>query len=74
MTDPQPYEVVAVELSSFQLYWSSTIGAQAGRAAQHRRASPGLARHLRRVRGPTAKIFTPRATAIGNLDDEWLAH
>ncbi len=25
VTDPEPYPVVAVELSSFQLYWSSTI-------------------------------------------------
>jgi UDP-N-acetylmuramoylalanine--D-glutamate ligase len=25
VTDPEPYPVVAVELSSFQLYWSSTV-------------------------------------------------
>ena len=73
VTDPQPYEVVAVELSSFQLYWSSTIGAQA--AALLNIAAHHLDWHgtFDAYAAAKAKIFTPRATAIGNLDDEWSA-
>ncbi len=50
VTDPEPYPVVAVELSSFQLYWSATIAPLGGRGAEPRRASPGLARRLRVLR------------------------
>jgi UDP-N-acetylmuramoylalanine--D-glutamate ligase len=73
VTDPQPYEVVAVELSSFQLYWSSTIAAQAATVlniAAHHLDWHGT---FDAYAAAKAKIFTPRATAIGNLDDEWSA-
>jgi UDP-N-acetylmuramoylalanine--D-glutamate ligase len=73
VTDPQPYEVVAVELSSFQLYWSSTIQAQA--AALLNVAAHHLDWHgtFDAYAAAKAKIFVPGATAIGNLDDEWSA-
>ncbi|HET7018089.1 MAG TPA: UDP-N-acetylmuramoyl-L-alanine--D-glutamate ligase [Streptosporangiaceae bacterium] len=73
VTDPEPYEVVAVELSSFQLYWSSTIAAQA--AALLNVAAHHLDWHgtFEAYADAKAKIFVPGATAIGNLDDEWSA-
>jgi UDP-N-acetylmuramoylalanine--D-glutamate ligase len=73
VTDPEPYEVVAVELSSFQLYWSSTIRAQA--AALLNVAAHHLDWHgtFEAYADAKAKIFVPGATAIGNLDDEWSA-
>ena len=42
LADP-PYDVLAVELSSFQLHWTSTVSLRR-RCAQHRTRSPGLAR------------------------------
>jgi UDP-N-acetylmuramoylalanine--D-glutamate ligase len=73
VTDPEPYEVVAVELSSFQLYWSSTIEPQA--AALLNVAAHHLDWHgtFEAYAAAKAKIFVPGATAIGNLDDEWSA-
>ena len=44
------YDVLAVELSSFQLHWSRDAGAAGRRAAQPRRRPPRVARRLRRVR------------------------
>jgi UDP-N-acetylmuramoylalanine--D-glutamate ligase len=73
VTDPEPYEVVAVELSSFQLYWSSTIQAQAAtllNVAAHHLDWHGT---FDAYAAAKAKIFVPGATAIGNLDDEWSA-
>jgi UDP-N-acetylmuramoylalanine--D-glutamate ligase len=73
VTDPEPYEVVAVELSSFQLYWSSTIEPVA--AALLNIAAHHLDWHgtFEAYAAAKAKIFTAGATAIGNLDDEWSA-
>src|SRR6185437_4834280 len=73
VTEPEPHEVVAVELSSFQLYWSSTIAARA--AALLNVAAHHLDWHgtFEAYADAKAKIFVPGATAIGNLDDEWSA-
>ena len=73
VTEPEPHEVVAVELSSFQLYWSSTIAAQA--AALLNVAAHHLDWHgtFEAYADAKAKIFVPGATAIGNLDDDWSA-
>ena len=51
VTEPEPYPVVAVELSSFQLYWSVDDRAARRRRAQPGRAPPGLARRHGVVRG-----------------------
>ncbi len=49
----QPVEVLAVELSSFQLHWAPSLRPDAGRGAQRRRGPPGLARlHGRPTRRP----------------------
>jgi len=71
VTEPDPYEVVAVELSSFQLHWSSTIAAQA--AALLNVAAHHLDWHgsFESYAADKAKIFVPGAVAIGNADDPW---
>lgn len=71
VTDPEPYEVVAVELSSFQLHWSSTIAPRA--AALLNVAAHHLDWHgsFESYAADKAKIFVPGATAIGNADDPW---
>jgi UDP-N-acetylmuramoylalanine--D-glutamate ligase len=73
VTEPEPYEVVAVELSSFQLHWSSTIAPQA--AAVLNVAAHHLDWHgsFESYAADKAKIFVPGAVAIGNADDAWSA-
>lgn len=71
VTEPAPYEVVAVELSSFQLHWSSTIMPRA--AALLNVAAHHLDWHgsFESYTADKAKIFVPGAVAIGNADDPW---
>ena len=69
VTDPRPYPVVAVELSSFQLYWSSTITPLAAvvlnLAAHHLDWHDDLASYA----AAKAKVFAPGTIAICNLAD-----
>jgi UDP-N-acetylmuramoylalanine--D-glutamate ligase len=69
VSDPEPYEVVAVELSSFQLYWSATIRPLA--AVVLNLASHHLDWHddLASYAAAKAKIFAPGTIAIYNADD-----
>jgi UDP-N-acetylmuramoylalanine--D-glutamate ligase len=73
VTDPEPYEVVAVELSSFQLHWSSTIEPEA--AALLNLAAHHLDWHgsFEAYAADKAKIFAGGGLAIGNADDPWSA-
>ena len=73
VTEPEPYEVVAVELSSFQLYWSSTIVPRA--AALLNVAAHHLDWHgtFEAYAAAKARIFAPGTIAIGNADDAWSA-
>ncbi len=70
VTRPEPYEVVAVELSSFQLHWSSTIVPFA--AAVLNVAAHHLDWHgsIEAYAADKAKIFARGTIAIGNADDE----
>ncbi|HUC58863.1 MAG TPA: UDP-N-acetylmuramoyl-L-alanine--D-glutamate ligase [Streptosporangiaceae bacterium] len=70
VAEPDPYEVVAVELSSFQLHWSPTVAPQA--AALLNVASHHLDWHgsFAAYAADKAKIFVPGATVIGNADDQ----
>ena len=70
VTDPVPYQVVAVELSSFQLYWSSTIAPKA--AAVLNVAAHHLDWHgtFEAYAAAKSKIFAAGTFAIGNADDE----
>jgi UDP-N-acetylmuramoylalanine--D-glutamate ligase len=69
VTDPQPYPVVAVELSSFQLYWSATIAPLAGvvlnLAAHHLDWHDDLESYA----AAKARIFAPGTIAVCNADD-----
>jgi UDP-N-acetylmuramoylalanine--D-glutamate ligase len=69
VTDPQPYQVVAVELSSFQLYWSATIAPLAGvvlnLAAHHLDWHDDLESYA----AAKARIFAPGTIAVCNADD-----
>jgi UDP-N-acetylmuramoylalanine--D-glutamate ligase len=69
VTGSELYEVVAVELSSFQLHWSSTIAPQAAvilNVAAHHLDWHGT---IEAYAADKAKIFVPGAVAIGNADD-----
>jgi len=69
VTDPQPYPVVAVELSSFQLYWSATIAPLAGvvlnLAAHHLDWHDDFESYA----AAKARIFAPGTIAVCNADD-----
>ncbi len=69
VTDPDPYPVIAVELSSFQLYWSTTIEPLA--AVMLNLAAHHLDWHddLESYAAAKAKIFAPGTIAICNLAD-----
>ena len=69
VTDPEPYPVVAVELSSFQLYRSTTIAPLA--AAVLNVAAHHLDWHddLESYAAAKARIFAPGTVAVCNADD-----
>jgi len=70
VTEAEPYQVVAVELSSFQLHWSTTIEPFAAvvlNVAAHHLDWHGS---LEAYAADKARIFAPRTIAIGNADDE----
>jgi UDP-N-acetylmuramoylalanine--D-glutamate ligase len=70
VTAAPPHEVVAVELSSYQLHWSSTVRPLAAAvlnvAAHHLDWHGGFEPYA----AAKAKIFAPGTIAIGNADDE----
>jgi UDP-N-acetylmuramoylalanine--D-glutamate ligase len=69
VTDPEPYPVIAVELSSFQLYWSATIRPLAAvvlnLAAHHLDWHDDVASYA----AAKAKVFAPGTIAIYNAED-----
>jgi UDP-N-acetylmuramoylalanine--D-glutamate ligase len=69
VTDPEPYSVVAVELSSFQLYWSATIAPLAAvvlnLAAHHLDWHDDVDSYV----AAKARIFAPGTIAICNAQD-----
>jgi len=70
VTEAVPYEVVAVELSSFQLHWSMTIEPFAAvvlNVAAHHLDWHGS---VEAYAADKARIFGPGTIAIGNADDE----
>jgi UDP-N-acetylmuramoylalanine--D-glutamate ligase len=69
VTDPDPYPVVAIELSSFQLYWSSTIAPLA--AVVLNLAAHHLDWHddMESYAAAKARIFAPGTIAICNAED-----
>ncbi len=70
ISEPVPYEVVAAELSSFQLHWSSTVTPLA--AAVLNVAAHHLDWHgtMEAYAADKARIFAPGTIAVGNADDD----
>jgi UDP-N-acetylmuramoylalanine--D-glutamate ligase len=69
VTDPEPYTVVAVELSSFQLYWSRSVAPFA--AVILNIAAHHLDWHddIESYAAAKSKIYAPGTVAIANADD-----
>lgn len=71
VTDPEPYPVVAVELSSFQLHWSTTVRPLAAVvlnvAPDHLDWHGGMDAYA----SAKGRIYAPGTIAVGNLDDAW---
>jgi len=69
VTDPQPYPVIAVELSSFQLHWSSSLRPFAAvvlNVAGHHLDWHGDIEAYARAKG---RIYAPGTVAVCNADD-----
>ena len=72
--DPEPYDVLAVELSSYQLHWSSTLAPAA--AALRNLADDHLSWHgdFARYAEAKAKLWQfPETVAVGNAQDPRVA-
>ncbi|SHM35722.1 UDP-N-acetylmuramoyl-L-alanine--D-glutamate ligase [Cryptosporangium aurantiacum] len=72
--DPEPYDVLAVELSSYQLHWSSTLAPAA--AALLNLADDHLSWHGDFASYAEAKAklwYSPETVAIGNVSDSRVA-
>jgi UDP-N-acetylmuramoylalanine--D-glutamate ligase len=70
VTEPEPYPVIAVELSSFQLHWSSTVRPLAAavlNVAAHHLDWHGDIESYARDKG---RIYAAGTIAICNADDE----
>jgi UDP-N-acetylmuramoylalanine--D-glutamate ligase len=71
VTEAGPYQVLAVELSSFQLHWSSSLRPLAATvlnlAADHIDWHGDLESYAR----DKARIFAPGTIAVCNADDAW---
>jgi UDP-N-acetylmuramoylalanine--D-glutamate ligase len=69
VTDPEPYPVVAVELSSFQLYWSRTVAPLAAVvlniAAHHLDWHDDIESYV----AAKSRIYAPGTIAISNAED-----
>ena len=68
-----PYDLLAVELSSFQLHWSSTVAPAAATilnvAPDHLDWHGSMAAYA----GDKGRIFAPGTFAVYNVDDPWSA-
>jgi UDP-N-acetylmuramoylalanine--D-glutamate ligase len=71
VTAGEPYEVLAVELSSFQLHWSSTVRPFAATvlnvAGHHLDWHGGIEAYAH----DKGRIFAPGTVAVHNADDPW---
>jgi len=71
VTEARPYQVLAVELSSFQLHWSTSLRPLAATvlnlAADHIDWHGDLESYAR----DKARIFAPGTIAVCNADDPW---
>ncbi|GAA4625179.1 UDP-N-acetylmuramoyl-L-alanine--D-glutamate ligase [Actinoallomurus vinaceus] len=68
---PEPYDVLAVELSSFQLHWSSSIRPLAATVLNVAPDHIDWHGSLEEYAAAKGKIFGPGTLAVVNADDEW---
>ena len=69
VTEPEPYPVMAVELSSFQLYWSQSLRPLAAvvlNVAAHHLDWHGDIESYAQAK---SRIYAPGTVAVGNADD-----
>ncbi|MEV5754170.1 UDP-N-acetylmuramoyl-L-alanine--D-glutamate ligase [Actinoallomurus sp. NPDC052308] len=69
--DPEPYDVLAVELSSFQLHWSSSIRPLAATVLNVAPDHIDWHGSFEEYAAAKGKIFAPGTLAVVNADDEW---
>jgi UDP-N-acetylmuramoylalanine--D-glutamate ligase len=67
----KPYDVLAVELSSFQLHWSSSLKPYAATVLNVAPDHIDWHGSLEAYAADKAKIFAPGTLAVVNVDDEW---
>jgi UDP-N-acetylmuramoylalanine--D-glutamate ligase len=67
----EPYDVLAVELSSFQLHWSSSVRPYAATVLNVAPDHIDWHGSLEAYAADKAKIFAPGTLAVVNVDDEW---
>jgi UDP-N-acetylmuramoylalanine--D-glutamate ligase len=67
----EPYDVLAVELSSFQLHWSSSVRPYAATVLNLAPDHIDWHGSLEAYAADKAKIFAPGTLAVVNVDDEW---
>jgi UDP-N-acetylmuramoylalanine--D-glutamate ligase len=68
-----PYDVLAVELSSFQLHWSSSVQPYAATVLNIAPDHIDWHGSLETYAADKAKIFAAGTLAVVNVDDEWSA-
>ncbi|GAA0323933.1 UDP-N-acetylmuramoyl-L-alanine--D-glutamate ligase [Actinoallomurus spadix] len=68
---PEPYDVLAVELSSFQLHWSSSIRPLAATVLNVAPDHIDWHGSFEEYAAAKGKVFAPGTLAVVNADDEW---
>jgi len=71
VTNPAPYPVLAVELSSFQLHWSATLRPLAAVVLNVAPDHLDWHRGMDAYAGAKRRIYAPGTIAICNADDAW---
>jgi UDP-N-acetylmuramoylalanine--D-glutamate ligase len=66
-----PYDVLAVELSSFQLHWSTSVAPYAATVLNVAPDHIDWHGSLEAYAADKAKIFAPGTLAVVNVDDDW---
>jgi UDP-N-acetylmuramoylalanine--D-glutamate ligase len=69
--DAQPYDVLAVELSSFQLHWSGTVRPYAATVLNIAPDHVDWHGSVEAYAADKSKIFASGTLAVVNADDEW---
>ncbi|HEY3687690.1 MAG TPA: UDP-N-acetylmuramoyl-L-alanine--D-glutamate ligase [Streptosporangiaceae bacterium] len=69
--DPDPYDVVAVELSSFQLHWSESLAPTAATVLNVAADHIDWHGSLEAYAADKGRVYAPGTLIIANADDPW---